>query len=123
MFDINIDYFYIIEKDDTLTFTPKELIKDIIWDYSNSFIPFSNGKRYYVYQDLTFKLIDYYEKYYPYINIQIYKVDEVDDMDEVDKLLPSLIVSKIKEEDKEAIIKISMNIITEYINRKFSLFV
>jgi hypothetical protein len=105
MCDINIDYFYTIEKDDTITFTPKELIRDIIWDYSNSFIPFSNGKRYYVYQDLTFKLIDYYEKYYPYISIQIHKVD------------------KVKEEDKEAIIKVSMTIMTEYINRKFSLFV
>jgi hypothetical protein len=117
MCDINIDYFYTIEKDDTITFTPKELIRDIIWDYSNSFIPFSNGKRYYVYQDLTFKLIDYYEKYYPYISIQIHKVDEVD------KLLPSLVVSKVKEEDTEAIIKVSMTIMTEYINRKFSLFV
>jgi|LakMenE18May11ns_1017448.scaffolds.fasta_scaffold9207864_1 hypothetical protein len=117
MCDINIDYFYTIEKDDTITFTPKELIRYIIWDYSNSFIPFSNGKRYNVYQDLIFKLIDYYEKYYPYISIQIHKVDEVD------KLLPSLVVSKVKEEDKEAIIKVSMTIMTEYINRKFSLFV
>ena len=117
MCDINIDYFYIIIKDDIITFTPKELIKDIIWNYSNSFIPFSNGKRYYVYQDLTFKLIDYYEKYYPYINIQIHTIDEDD------KLLPRLVVSKVKEKDKESIIKVSMNIMTEYINRKFSLFV
>jgi hypothetical protein len=118
MCDININYFYIIEKDDnTITFTPKQLIRDIIWDYSNSIIPFSKGKRYYVYQDITFKLIDYYEKYYPYINIQIHKHDEID------KLLPSLIVSKVKKEDKEDIIKVSINIMTEYINRKFSLFV
>ena len=63
------------------------------------------------------RLIDYYEKYYPYINIQIHTIDEDD------KLLPRLVVSKVKEKDKESIIKVSMNIMTEYINRKFSLFV
>lgn len=115
MCDINIDYFDIIEKDDIIIFTPKMLIRDIIWDFSNTYIPFSNGKKYYVYQDLTFKLINYYEKHYPYINIQIHKVDEVD------KLLPSLIVSKIKKQDKDDMINDSMKIMTEYINRKFSL--
>lgn len=115
MCDIDIEYFYIIEQDDIIVFTPKQLIRDIIWDYSNSFIPFTNGQRYYVYQDLTFKLIDYYEDKFPYINVQIHKVDEND------KLLPSIIVSKIKKEDKDAIIRTSSKLMTDYINKKFCL--
>lgn len=115
MCDIDIEYFYIIEQDDVVVFTPKQLIRDIIWDYSNSFIPFTNGERYYVYQDLTFQLIEYYETHYPYINVQIHKVDEND------KLLPSIIVSKIKKEDKDNIIRISSQLMTNYINKKFSL--
>lgn len=117
MCDINIEYFYIIQKDDSITFTPKPLIRDIIWDYSNSFIPFTDGKRYYVYQDLTFQLIDYYEKAFPYITAQIQKIDETD------KLLPSIIIHNIKQEDTDIIIKNSSKIMTDYINRKFSLFV
>jgi hypothetical protein len=117
MCDIDIEYFHIVPKNDSITFTPKHLIRDIIWDYSNSFIPFTNGKRYYVYQDLTFRLIDYYETAFPYITAQIHKVDETD------KLLPSIIIHNIKQKDTDIIIKNSSKIMTDYINRKFSLFV
>jgi len=117
MCDIDIEYFYLSDKEDTLTFTPKEIIKDIIWDYSNSFIPFTNGQRYYVYQDLTFQLIDFYEKHFPYITVQIQKVDESD------KNLPSIVITKIKKEDKDIITQYSNKLMTNYINKKFSLFV
>lgn len=117
MCDIDIEYFYITDKDDTIIFTPKELIRDIIWDYSNLFIPFTNGQRYYVYQDLAFQIIDFYEKYFPYLSVQIQKINESD------KTLPSLIVSKIKKEDKDIITQHSNKLMTNYINKKFSLFV
>ena len=46
MCDIDIEYFHLDEKDNhTVIFTPKQLIKDVIWDFSKLFIPFSNGKR------------------------------------------------------------------------------
>jgi hypothetical protein len=117
MCDIDIDYFNCIDTDTTLTFTPKELIRDIIWDYSNSFIPFTNGQRYYVYQDIAFQLIDFYEKHFPYLNVQIQTVDDSN------KNLPSIIITKIKKEDKDIIIQYSNKLITNYINKKFSLFV
>lgn len=117
MCDIDIEYFDMIDKDDTLTFIPKYLIRDIIWDYSNSYIPFTNGQRYYVYQDLTFQLIDFYEKHFPYINVQIQKLDEIYEN------LPSIIITKIKKEDKDIITQNSIKLMTNYINKKFSLFV
>jgi hypothetical protein len=116
MCDINIEYFHLVDNEDTIIFTPKELIKDIIWDQSNSFIPFTNGKRYYVYQDLAFQLIEFYEKHFPYISLQIQKADDPDS-------LPSIIVTKIKNEDKDIIIQHSTTLMTNYINKKFSLFV
>lgn len=117
MCDIDIEYFYKDYTDDTIIFTPKELIRDIIWDYSNSFIPFTNGQRYYVYQDLAFQLIDFYEKHFPYINVQIHKVDEVDNK------LPSIIITKVNKEDRDIIVQYSDKLMTNYINKKFSLFV
>ena len=116
MCDIDIEYFDItIKNDSTVIFTPKILIRDIIWDESNSFIPFSNGKRYYVYQDLAFKIIEFYETYFPYLNLQINNTS-IDDI-----VLPSLIVSKIKTENLQEIIGLTSKLITNYINKKFSL--
>jgi hypothetical protein len=117
MCDIDIDYFETTIQDNNtcVIFTPKQLIRDIIWDESNSFIPFSNGKRYYVYQDLAFQLIEFYEERFPYINLHINNVS-IDDAS-----LPSLVVKKIKTEDLEEIISLSHKLMTKYINKKFCL--
>jgi len=123
MCDTNIQYFNVIEQNDeqdtkeqcTLIFTPKTFIYDIIWDLSNSIIPFTNGKRYYVYQDLTFHLIDYYEIHFPYIHVRIHNNDS--------NSLPSILITHIQLQDKHTIIHHTQQIITHYINKKFSLFV
>ena len=116
MCDIDIEYFDITIQDDTcVIFTPKLFIRDIIWDESNSFIPFSNGKRYYVYQDLAFQLIEFYETHFPYINLHINNA-QIDDT-----ILPSLVVKKIKKEDLQQIISLSSKLMTNYINKKFCL--
>jgi hypothetical protein len=116
MCDIDIEYFNITVQDDTcVIFTPKQLIRDIIWDESNSFIPFSNGKRYYVYQDLAFQLIEFYETHFPYINLHINNTPVEGDV------LPSLVIKKIKKEDLQQIISLSSKLMTNYINKKFCL--
>ncbi len=116
MCDIDIEYFDIAFQDDsTVIFTPKQLIRDIIWDESNSIIPFSNGKRYYVYQDLAFQMMEFYEIHYPYVNLHIHNVS-IDDTN-----LPSLLVKKIKKEDLSSIVSQSSQLITNYINKKFCL--
>lgn len=123
MLDLNIQYFNtsVIHSSKetsehitcTIIFTPKELIKDIIWDFSNTFIPFSNGKKYYIYQDLVFNIIDFFDNsIYSYISTSI---------NNEDKQKPSMIISNIKESDYKDILKICNEIITNYINKKFSL--
>lgn len=116
MCDIYFEYFHSDEIDngDSFIFTPKQLISDIIWDVGNIFIPFSNGKRYYVYQEIAFKLIDYYESYYPYLTLKIINSQEPN--------LPSILINKIKSSDKENIIKNTKKIMTDHINKKFCLF-
>ena len=116
MCDIDIEYFHLDEKDNhTVIFTPKQLIKDVIWDFSKLFIPFSNGKRYYVYQELTFKIIDYYELNFPYLSVNILTAEEGH------KNLPSIVISNIKSEHKNTIIQNTVKMMTDHINRKFSL--
>jgi hypothetical protein len=111
--DTNIEYFDIDIKELNIVFTPKEFIKDIIWDYSNIFIPFTNGKRYYVYQDLVFNIIEFYENNnYSYISISI---------NNENKLVPKIEITNIKDDDKANILKLTSKIITNYINKKFSL--
>jgi hypothetical protein len=113
MLDLNIEYFKTSITKTQIVFTPKEIIQDILWDCSNTFIPFSNGKQYYVYQDIVFNIIDFYEDSdYSYISISI---------NNENKEIPSIVISNIKEEDYQYILKISSNIITNYINKKFSL--
>lgn len=107
----NISFFYINKTNNTITFIPKEFIYDILKDYSNSFIPFTNGNRYYVYQDITFQLMDFYEKYYPELNVQISKDNSL-----------SITVYNVNE-NMDSIIKSSNDILTNYINKKFSLFI
>lgn len=116
MCDIDIEYFHLEEQDNqTIIFTPKQLIKDVIWDFSNVFIPFSNCKRYYVYQELAFKLIDYYELYFSYLTVTILTAKETD------KNLPSIVITNIKQQHKNTIIQNTIKIMTGHINRKFSL--
>ena len=112
-------FFNIKTTNNTITFTPKHFIRDVLWDYSNSFIPFTNGKRYYVYQDMTFKLLDFYEKIYPTLNIQI-STENLND-NTTDKGL-ILTIHNVNE-NMESIVKSSNDILTSYINKKFSLFI
>ena len=116
MCDIDIEYFDMKEFDkETVIFTPKELIIDIVWEYSNTYIPFTNGKQYYIYQDIAFKLMEFYEKYYPYVMVVINIVKETDDS------LPHILIGKLNPNDKDNIIKSSIKIMTNYINKTFSL--
>lgn len=108
-------FFHINTTDNTIIFTPKPFICDILWDYSNSFIPFTNGNRYYVYQDMTFQLLDFYEKMHPTLNIQI-STDNTNDKGLI------LTIHNVKD-NMESIINSSNDILTHYINKKFSLFI
>lgn len=112
-------FFYIKTTSNTITFTPKPFIRDILWDYSNSLIPFTNGKRYYVYQDMTFQLLDFYEKIHPTLNIQISTDNNTDNTTDKELILTIHNVN----ENIESIVKSSNDILTNYINKKFSLFI
>jgi hypothetical protein len=93
-----------------ITFIPKELIHDIYFDNTNHIIPYTNGKCYLVYQDITFKILEYLEKVSPKSYVQLNK----------ELKIPEIIVTgKI---DDELLSKIN-RIMTNYINSKFSLFV
>lgn len=108
----DFEYFNIEQKDDnSIIFTPKNIIIDIIFEFSNRIIPFSNGERYYVYQDVVFFMIDFYEKDYPYISISISVIDNV----------PNIIINNIKPLDYKYILQVSSRFLTKYINKKFSL--
>jgi hypothetical protein len=108
-------FFHIQTTDKNITFTPKPFIRDILEDYSNSLIPFTNGKRYYVYQDMIFQLLDLFEKMYPTLNIQIYT-------DNTNENGLQFIIHNVYD-NQESIIKDSNDILTNYINKKFSLFI
>jgi hypothetical protein len=121
MCDININYFNIIEKDNNIIFTPKPLILDVVCDYSNLFIPFITNERYYIYQEIVFQLMELYEEHFPYLNIQI-KISYNTHKYAYEKI-PHIIVSNVKEADKDIIIQSSNQLMTNYINKKFSLFI
>lgn len=93
-----------------ITFTPKELIHDIYFDNTNHIIPYTNGKSYLVYQDLTFKILEYLEKVSPKSSVQLNKEPKI----------PEIIVTG--EIDDKLLSKIN-RIMTNYINSKFSLFI
>ena len=107
----DFEYFNIEQKNDSIVFTPKNIITDVIFDFSNRIIPFSNGERYYVYQDIVFNMIDFYEKDYSYISISINMIENV----------PNIIIGNIKVLDYEYILEISSKFLTKCINKKFSL--
>lgn len=93
-----------------ITFTPKELINDIYFDNTKHIIPYTNGKCYLVYQDITFKILEYLEKVSPKSSVQLnkeLKIPEIIVTGEIDNVL----LSRIN------------RIMTNYINSKFSLFV
>jgi len=93
-----------------ITFTPKELIHDIYFDNTNNFIPYTNGKCYLVYQDLTFKILEYLEKVLPQSSVQLNKEPKI----------PEIIVTG---EFDNKLLTIINTIMTNYINSKFSLFI
>jgi hypothetical protein len=107
-----------------IIFTPKNIIMDILYDNSNHIIPFSNGKYYYVYQELTFKLIDFLEK--DHVSVQI----------DVSDQLPKIIITNNLKEGKcnelnnvlcnecdelNYVLYESKKFLNDYINKKFSL--
>ena len=106
-----IDYFQINFTENQLTFIPKELIHDIYFDETDNIIPYSNGKCYIVYQDLTFKIVEFLEKYYAYLTVKLNNQDKI----------PSIIITGNNIDD--SIIKNINRVITKYINSKFSLFI
>lgn len=105
---LDINYFAVKQYQDKLIFTPKELICDIIFDNTSHIIPFSNGKVYLVYQDLTFEISDALEQYNTSVNIDF------------SLKIPQIIISNIKKDHKN-ILHISSKTINNYINKKFSL--
>lgn len=107
----DIIYFDIDQKDNTLVFIPKKIIHDIYFDNTTVIIPYTNGKCYLVYQDITLKIIKYFESINSRITIQLNK----------DKVIPEIIITKIDIDD--SIISIINTIMTNYINSKFMLFV
>jgi hypothetical protein len=108
-------FFNIQTTNNTIIFTPKHFIHDILWDNSNSFIPFTNGKRYYVYQDMIFQLLDLFETMYPTLNIQI-------STDNTNENGLQFIIHNVYD-NQESIVKDSNRILTNYLNKKFSLFI
>ena len=111
-----VNYFNYELKDDCIVFIPKKLIIDLIWEQSDTVIPFTNGKTFYVYQDIAFKLIDYYDKYYPYISLSISKEHGIEQQ-------YVYTVRNIKSEQKPEVIKHTHDILNHYIDKKFSLWV
>lgn len=107
--DINFEYFYITFLDGLLTITPKEIIMDIICDYSQTIIPFSNGKTYFVYQELTFHIIDFLETLGFDFNVRLYPLSKV------------ISIEINKDKDNEETINKIKQFTTDYINKKFCL--
>lgn len=93
-----------------IIFIPKELIHDIYFDNTTNFIPYTNGKCYLVYQDLTFKIIEYLEKSCPNVAVQLNK----------EVTIPEIIITGNIDDVQLSRIN---RIMTNYINLKFSLFI
>lgn len=94
-----------------ITFTPKESIRDMYFDNTMNVIPYTNGKCYIVYQDLTFKILEYIEKVsLPQISVQLNK----------ELKTPEIIITGIIDDIHLSRIN---RIMTNYINSKFSLFI
>jgi hypothetical protein len=93
-----------------IIFTPKELIHDIYFDNTKHIIPYTNGKCYLVYQDLTFKILEFLEKVSPQSSVQLNKEPRIPEI---------IITGKINDTQLSRINRI----MTNYINSKFSLFI
>ena len=96
-------YFDIIKSNKNIIFKFNVIIIDILWDYSNKYIPFSK-KLYYNYQDLVILIIDLVNIH---TSIQVL----------VEQKNISIILSNLSEEN---IVFISQ-IITNYIDSKFTI--
>lgn len=93
-------------------FTPKEFIHDIYFNTTNHIIPYTNGKCYFVYQDITFKILEFLENNnYDNLIVQLNNNN-----------IPDIIISSKTQQDDSIITNIN-KIITKYINKNFSLFI
>lgn len=112
MSSMHFDYDYFNYKyiNSEIIYIPKEIIHDIIYDDSTYPIPFTN-KFYKIYQDITFKLVDYFQYNYPYLIIKIKLSDSI----------PEIIISNVNELNFKFIQSKSNEIINKYINNKFLL--
>ena len=110
----NIKYFDYISNNNQIIFTPKQFIKDIIYENGNTLVPFTNGKYYYVYQDITFEIIKNLEKDYSHISMQIIDIYEKNK-------LPKIVAINIQKHEFDIILAKINFILTKYINKRFSL--
>ena len=107
-FNVSIE---INDNNKKITFIPKELIHDIYFDNTNHIIPYTNGKCYLVYQDITFRVIEYFENFSNKCSVQLNKQIKI----------PEIIINVPKIDDIN--LSIINRIMTNYINSKFSLFI
>jgi len=104
-----------------ITFIPKELIHDIYFDNTKHIIPYTNGKCYLVYQDITFKILEFLEKVSPKSSVQLNKEPNVPySLTRSALKIPEIIVTG--NIDDTQLTRIN-RIMTNYINSKFSLFI
>ena len=95
-------------------FTPKKIIHDIYFNTTKHIIPYTNGKCYFVYQDITFKILEFLEKNnYDNLTVQL---------NNNNNNIPDIIISSKSQQDDSIITNIN-KIMTKYINRNFSLFI
>lgn len=108
-FKVEIENLY--ENTCKITFRPKELIHDIYFDNTINIIPYTDGKCYLVYQDITFKILEYLEKVSPQSSLQLNKETKIPEIIIITKVIDDKQLSRIN------------RIMTDYINLKFSLFI
>lgn len=99
-----------------ITFTPKELIHDIYFDNTMNIIPYTNGKCYLVYQDITFKILEYLEK----VSFSANLISQSSVQLNKEPKIPEIIINGIIDDIQLTRIN---RIMTNYINSKFSLFI
>lgn len=102
------NYFKISEKNSELSISFAEYIKDVIHDETSTIIPFTNGKCYLLYQDISFKILKALQ------DVGITAEIRIEDTNKS----PIIYISSLQ---KSNIIDIITPIINNSINRKFSL--
>ena len=110
MLEYSYNYFKISQKEHNYSITFVEYIKDIIYDETNNIIPFTNGKCYLLYQDISFKILK---------ALQIEGISAEIHIEEKLNTSPIIHISTLKQESN--VIDIIIPIINNLINKKFSL--